>query len=431
MNLDRKNNIIKNQENRFAESTNGITLISLVVTIIVLLILAGVSIATLIGNNGLLLKAEESKEKTEESQDKEKIEMAVIASQIEESSYQKLNHTNLQNAIDNQFGKNKATVIDNGNGTFTVSFLDSKKDYNITPNGVEKGIDWNLAMQNVRAPKSQVEERNNGVIGIGTDGNPVNMDLWDFTLINNGNSVNLNSEDTINKVDITSGYKGNCLATEIVIPQYISIDNGKSFKPVTDMYRTFVNCTDLEETPQIPYTVINMPATFQGCSSLKKITSISGQCTNLLYTFQNCIELESINISFPNSIVDMSGAFTSCENLKNIPEFPCNVENLQSTYAFCNKLNSVKKIPDTVTNMCQTFWHCSALGYIEITIPEKCSNVHQTFGNCENLTGIITVDSNPTEYLNFLQNTKNEIILKGNSNMLDILREYRTNIKIE
>ena len=35
----------------------GITLIALVITIIVLLILAGISIATLTGNNGLLSKA--------------------------------------------------------------------------------------------------------------------------------------------------------------------------------------------------------------------------------------------------------------------------------------------------------------------------------------------------------------------------------------
>lgn len=46
---------------------DGITLIALVITIIVLLILAGVSIAMLTGNNGILKQAEESKNKTEEA----------------------------------------------------------------------------------------------------------------------------------------------------------------------------------------------------------------------------------------------------------------------------------------------------------------------------------------------------------------------------
>ena len=46
----------------------GITLIALVVTIIVLLILAGISIAMLTGQNGILNKATEAKEKTEAAQ---------------------------------------------------------------------------------------------------------------------------------------------------------------------------------------------------------------------------------------------------------------------------------------------------------------------------------------------------------------------------
>ena len=45
--------------------TNGITLIALVITIIVLLILAGVSIAMLTGDNGILTQAQRAKEQTE------------------------------------------------------------------------------------------------------------------------------------------------------------------------------------------------------------------------------------------------------------------------------------------------------------------------------------------------------------------------------
>ncbi len=47
------------------KNTKGITLISLVITIIILLILAGVSIATLTGDNGLLNKAKNAKIATE------------------------------------------------------------------------------------------------------------------------------------------------------------------------------------------------------------------------------------------------------------------------------------------------------------------------------------------------------------------------------
>lgn len=43
---------LKNIQIKSTTKSNGITLIALVITIVVLLILAGVSIATLTGNNG-------------------------------------------------------------------------------------------------------------------------------------------------------------------------------------------------------------------------------------------------------------------------------------------------------------------------------------------------------------------------------------------
>ena len=49
----------------------GITLIALVVTIIVLLILAGISISMLTGQNGILNRAAEAKEKTGVAQEDE------------------------------------------------------------------------------------------------------------------------------------------------------------------------------------------------------------------------------------------------------------------------------------------------------------------------------------------------------------------------
>ena len=54
----------------------GITLIALVITIIVLLILAGVTIATLTGDNGILTKATKAKEDTEVGEEKEQISIA-------------------------------------------------------------------------------------------------------------------------------------------------------------------------------------------------------------------------------------------------------------------------------------------------------------------------------------------------------------------
>ena len=60
---------MKNKQNIIKE--NGITLIALVITVIVLIILAGVTIAVLTGDNGILTRAWEAKNKTVEAQKKE------------------------------------------------------------------------------------------------------------------------------------------------------------------------------------------------------------------------------------------------------------------------------------------------------------------------------------------------------------------------
>ena len=55
----------------------GITLVALVVTIVVLLILAGVSVKLVLGQNGLIKQAQEAKKKTHEESIKEQIDMAL------------------------------------------------------------------------------------------------------------------------------------------------------------------------------------------------------------------------------------------------------------------------------------------------------------------------------------------------------------------
>ena len=62
------------------EEKRGITLIALVITIIVLLILAGVTIATLTGDNGILTKAQEASEDTKRANAEEQVKLAVQAS---------------------------------------------------------------------------------------------------------------------------------------------------------------------------------------------------------------------------------------------------------------------------------------------------------------------------------------------------------------
>lgn len=126
--------------------SKGITLIALVITIIVLLILASVSIAMLTGNNGILTQAQNSKIKTEEAIEKEGVGLAVTDAKIGDRGYEELNQTNLQNAIDKHFGKSVATVIDNKDGSFTVLFNGTDRMYDINQSGeISEGAAFTLA----------------------------------------------------------------------------------------------------------------------------------------------------------------------------------------------------------------------------------------------------------------------------------------------
>ena len=114
----------------------GITLIALVITIIVLLILAGVTIAALSGDNGILTRAAESKNKTEEAQEKEGLKLAVTSSQMEDVNTLEIDKEKLENAIRQQFGNNKDfSVTDNKDGSFLVSMNDTGRMYYIDDTG--------------------------------------------------------------------------------------------------------------------------------------------------------------------------------------------------------------------------------------------------------------------------------------------------------
>ena len=66
-----------------AHSERGITLIALVITIIVLLILAGVTIAMVLRPNGIIDRAKGAKTKTEQASQNEQTDLAGLPNQME------------------------------------------------------------------------------------------------------------------------------------------------------------------------------------------------------------------------------------------------------------------------------------------------------------------------------------------------------------
>ena len=139
-------NIEKKGEKQMKEklkNEKGITLIALVITIIVLLILAGVTIATLTGENGILTKATEANLQTQIGEEKEAINLAMQALLIDKvdnpDNYQDgiINNTQLKNEMDKSMPKPKEITINEITKELTVKFDDSRNNriYTINQTG--------------------------------------------------------------------------------------------------------------------------------------------------------------------------------------------------------------------------------------------------------------------------------------------------------
>lgn len=384
---------MKKLKEKLKYGKKGITLIALVITMIVLLILAGITIATLTGENGILTRAQQAKNETEQAEVIEKIKMAIAEAQIGENGYQRLDQNNLQEAINNQLSGRDVVVSDNRDGTFTISFLDTLKDYKISGNDVEEGIDWNEAMANAVAPESQDEERNDGIIGIGTNGKPVDMDLWEYTLLDD-ETYGLNDEEALEGVTSSSGYLGSEF-TGIIIPQYISTDKGNTFKKVTSLVRVFYNCDLLTDMPIIPNTCKTLESTFANCTNLVNISSLPSSIENLRSTFNGCSSLEK-SPSIPNGVTNLISTYNGCKNLTEVPKLPDNITSLKNTFSGCSSLTKAPNIPNTVTDLTSTFNDCVNL--IEISkIPNTLINLTSTFQNCFELRNIELELNNVTD----------------------------------
>ena len=113
----------------------GITLIALVVTIIVLLILAGISISALAGQNGLLNRAVESKEAIGFAQTEEAIKVAVMDAATQ--GLGTITDTNLKTALNNNVGAGKYEITGDETNGWTVTV--DGKDYKISSTGNMEG----------------------------------------------------------------------------------------------------------------------------------------------------------------------------------------------------------------------------------------------------------------------------------------------------
>ena len=128
----------------------GITLIALIVTIIVLLILAGISIGAITGDNGIINQSQSAKENTEIASEKEILDVSTINAMAKDRNGY-VTKDNLDPELDSNIGKGKYESVEIDEG-IVVTFTESNRSYLVDTDGnvdeyefVKDETPWELA----------------------------------------------------------------------------------------------------------------------------------------------------------------------------------------------------------------------------------------------------------------------------------------------
>ena len=312
-----KNKKEKNKLKPENRNQQGITLIALVITIIVLLILAGVSIAMLTGQNGILTQANNSKIEQSHGAVKEAISLAYNEWQIEINTGSRTKLASTETVIINgEEEKAKA-----GTGETFLQFIESKgyiKEGTTDVLNVEKLTGSKQALGNGETTDVyKIEEQDGEYVVNYIDEKNGKRQIWNIkneTEQDQSNIYTYTEEGYITGIkpeyfkNNTYGEVGKIASTENIkiapaIPQYYLID-------------------ELNGTLQIPSKIGDTQiigiaeGALADIKNLREVKISEGIISIADYAFYRCIILETVELPDSLKIIG-SGVFSGC-NLKNI-----------------------------------------------------------------------------------------------------------------
>lgn len=332
---------------------NGVTLIALVVTIVVMLILAGVSINLVIGDNGVVTKAKQAKMKSEFAAYKEELELFNTARYMENPEYSIGTLTAGKSTLNYN--------TNNGSGGSIKEILTSISDEYLDKVEIIKGEIY-INTKN----KMEIEVAQE----MGIKPNP--YDIKDGILLSStGNLLLMDETGTV------------------TIPDSVKEIGSGAFSKLTGLKKIVIPGT----VKKISSSAFAFNSTLEEVVLEEGIKEIGDQA------FNGCTKLRTVKL--PQSLKTINNlAFYDCSNLESI-NIPSEVQNI-GTYVFagCKALNSVK-IEEGVTKVTSSeFSGCTNL--TSITIPSTVTNINpNAFDRCTNLNEII------------LSNNKNYVMSEG------------------
>ena len=267
----------------------GITLIALVITIIILLILAGVTIQTLTGDNGLITKAQSAKEKVNEEEIEEQIKLAQLEYQTTKYTNTAKTEAEYMQEILNKVFDEEVLVTKSGRN-YKVKIGNGKTVYKVKKNGdILKYEEMDTT-----SVYGKLDKDNNILYlrAIYQEG---------YTDTTNSVLSNFFNKDNIKKVIIE----------EKIAPRMISFsgfDNLEEIKNIKNLHTE---------------NITSMDSMFSTCKKLKKLDLSefdTSNVTTMKTMFNWPISLEEIDLSnFDTSnVTSMKYMFSGCQALKRL-----------------------------------------------------------------------------------------------------------------
>ncbi len=142
----------KNISKKIIKKAKGITLISLVITIIILLILAGVTLSLTLGDNGIITQAEKAKEAHEIAAIKEDFQLAILDKELEKGG------TGLTQEELEEIAGNYGELQEDGNTIKTEDGYEIKIDEIYKPGGGTSGGGSGASDEELAALEEKIKE---------------------------------------------------------------------------------------------------------------------------------------------------------------------------------------------------------------------------------------------------------------------------------
>ena len=328
---------------------NGVTLIALAVTIIVMLILAGVTISTLTGNSGITTKASKAKTKSYLANIKEEYELYLSEKRMDD-----------EYDLDTLYANDK-TIRYEGNevGTGIAEICSSIKKGDEKKFEIIKGKIYYVSQDKNVIPIAVELGFSINPYEI-TDGGVLKSSSMNLYLVDNDGHLDLSEYEgkiktieagAFSKVEIESGINP---LQSIVLPKGITTIGDDAFSYNTSLTsikipntvtsigkRAFQECTNLTSI-EIPDTVTYIgDYCFSGCNRLQKIKLSKKIQTINQRLLQGCSSLTEIEI--PEGVKSIGyAAFISCNKLTTIT-LPASLTSFNGTaIAGLSRLTEVK-----------------------------------------------------------------------------------------